>query len=117
MHFRYMIALLLFLPLSMTLGTAEQPIIQDEAVLPSDDISLLQGETDHLDVGTGHESDLYYLEGAVIDLEKLLENDVELRQRYDSLSKEERRAFLEALASFNEVFQQAFQALLSEEAE
>ncbi len=57
-------------------------------------------------------NDPYYIEGSVIDLEKLLENDPELREKYDSLSKEERKAFLEVLATFNEAFQAAFQALI-----
>jgi hypothetical protein len=66
----------------------------------------------HGEKGSYH--DPYYLEGAIIDIEKMLENDPELRERYDALTKDERREFIATLSSFNEAFQKAFEALLPE---
>lgn len=116
MYFRFMIAFLFpitMLHISLMAQLSTEPVGDYSASASvkaefQDDSSENQNSTD-LD---GDETVPYYVEGSVIDLEKLLEADPELREKYDSLTKDERKAFVESLDAFNEAFHRAFQSLL-----
>lgn len=117
MYQRFVIALLSISLIFTSVAEVEKRVEPSEPLETptSDKAQVLQiHELDDSDDSYTNDpvNDPYYIEGSVIDLEKLLENDPELREKYDSLSKEERKAFLEVLATFNEAFQAAFQALI-----
>lgn len=116
MYFRFMIAFLFsssMLHISLIAQPSTEPVVDYSARA-----SVKAGSQDYASENQnspdfdGDEIIPYYVEGSVIDLEKLLEADPELREKYDSLTKDERKAFVESLDAFNEAFHMAFQSLL-----
>lgn len=116
MYVRFMIAFLFsitILSASLMAHQVTEPTKAHSAATPV--IATSHGDTSENETSPNLDGDEiipYYVEGSVIDLEKLLEGDPELREKYDSLTKDERKAFIESLDAFNEAFQQAFQSLL-----